>query len=105
MPDYEGMLDAIYDGLGIPAQIDGVDVTVKNATSDAVLDFGNGIQFGTIKPLYLVRGSELAANDIERDALKGATFSVNGSDWTIISTHPKPKPSGLGEFYLVVQPA
>src|ERR1700761_7600061 len=96
MPDYAGMLDALYDSLGIPATVDAsgtVDLTIIDKTEGVVIDstIANA-HFGTSKPAACVRVSELDANSIAREDLKGLTLSFAGNDWKIVSTQPKPKP-------------
>lgn len=103
MPDYAGMLDAIYDALGVDATIGSVGLTVIDKTEGVMLESGNGLQFATAKPAACVRVSELQVNEIAREALKGATLTFNGNAWKIVQTQPKPKPGTPGELYLILQ--
>lgn len=109
MPDYSAFLDAIYDGLGIPACLDAaipIALTIIDKTEGVVIDstIANA-HFGASKPAACVRVSELDANSIARDDLKGLTLSFGGDDWKIVSTQPKPKPGTKGELYLILQNA
>lgn len=109
------MLDPIYARLGIPAQLTlgdtsgtQVDLTVKDKTQGLVLEGGNigAQQFGTVKPMVAVRVSELDANGVTRESLKGLLLSFKGKTWRIQSTDPKPvRGDGKGELLLILRTA
>ena len=114
MTDYESLLYApIYDthiGFGVAAQLDlgtvgQFTLTVLDDTQGIMLDEGNGLSIGTVKPAATVRMSELATNSLTRAALKQGSIGFNNGNWTIIATQPKPNPKGDGELYLILEKA
>jgi hypothetical protein len=111
--DYESLLYApIYDlntGFGVLANLDlgtsgQFTLTVLDDTQGIMLDEGNGLSIGTIKPAATVRISELAANSLTRASLKQGAISFNNGNWIIVATQPKPL-SGAGELYLILEKA
>lgn len=110
MIDFDGlMLAPIYDAFGVDAVIKTADgatitLTVKDDTAGVMLESQNGgFQTATSKPAACVRQSVLTENGLTRKSLSGATITFNGNDWKIVSTQPKPVPSGPGELYLILQ--
>lgn len=113
--DFENLLlGPVYDVHGIEAELDlGTSgmftLTVLNRTEAATLDAGSGLaygmQFGTAKPLAIVRVSELTKNGLSRGQLEGGAISFNGGSWTILSTAPKPIANGSGEVILTLEQA
>ena len=106
--DWDEFLDDIYERRGIAASLDlgtagTFDRTVINKTEGVLLEAGHGLSFATSKPAVCVRGSELNAKSIARAALDNASITFNSQTWKIVATQPKPKPSGAGELYLILQ--
>lgn len=109
--DFDTMMnDVIYDTqrLGVPAVLDfgsdgSVDVTVIDKSEGVMLE-GQGGQslFAAAKPAACIRVSELDANSIARESLKGATLAFKGKTWRIQSTEPKPS-GAKGELYLILR--
>lgn len=108
MIDFAGLLlDPIYDALGVCATLyasSTVTLTVLDKTEGVLLESANSpIGLATSKPAATVRLSELAANSLTRETIKGRLITFNGFTWVIKATQPKPVPSGPGELYLILQ--
>jgi hypothetical protein len=58
----------------------------------------------TLRPAAAVRLSDLAANDLEPDDLKGGTITLRDRGWRIKGWVPKPSDGeGTGEVYLLLE--
>ena len=103
IPDIQALLfNPAYSALGVPANINGVDVTViDHTTGIAVADRMN---VETIRPVCYVRTSELSANSLAVADLLEGELIVNGETWRIKSTRLRPSPTGeyLGEVMLIL---
>lgn len=105
------LLDPIYalDVFGVAAVLrtsygQDINLTVLDKTEGVMLESQHGGQlFGAAKIAACVRVTELDANSVARDSLKGATLTFKGQTWRIVATQPKPKPGGKGELYLILQ--
>jgi hypothetical protein len=111
MIDFDATLYAsTYATFGVAATLDlgtsgSFTLTVIDKTAGVMLETGNNLSFGTTKPAALLRMSELAANSLTRDMLKGGAINFNGNNWTVTASQPKPNSSGAGELYLILEQA
>jgi hypothetical protein len=106
--DIDGLLlDPIYNSdLGIEAVLDlgtagTVTLTVLDKTDGVLLESANSpMVMASSKPAACVRVSELQANSLTRETIKGLPISFSGGTWTIRATQPKSKGR---ELYLILQ--
>lgn len=103
------LLDPIYDRIGVPATLDmgtaggEIPLTVIDKRQGVLLESANNpLQVATSKPAACVRLSELAANSLTRETLRGLRIAFSGGSWIIKATQPKPK-GATGELYLILQ--
>jgi hypothetical protein len=106
--DIDGLLlDPIYNSdLGIEATLDlgtagTVTLTVLDKTDGVLLESTNNpLKFATSTPAACVRVSELEANNLTRETIKGLPITFSGGTWKIILSEPKAKGR---ELYLILQ--
>jgi hypothetical protein len=108
MIDFSSLLYApLYDHFGTDAKI---TTPSTEAYDIRAIDFTAGVELGdgagllSIRPVAVVRVSDLDCSGIARKDLDGATIEINGKSWIIKATMPKPSPTGedTGELYLVL---
>jgi hypothetical protein len=111
MIDYAALLfDPAYAIFGVDAVLTladtaGTAVPVTVIDKTAGLPLGPNVEIGTIIPGAMLRAADLAAHNVDRDALDEASIAFNGKSWRIASSYPKPVPSGEanGEIVLVLE--
>lgn len=108
MVDWSAHYDAIYSALGVVATLTlAVDDSSYSLTA---LDKTGGIQVGddasvaSVKPAAVVRMYELAEQGVSRSQLGDSRLTINGVEWIIKSTLPRPAPTGeaAGELFLIL---
>ena len=105
--DYSALLyDPVYAGLGVPATLNGVALTVIDDTRRKA-QASAGVEVRSVGPGVFARIPELTAKGIARGAYKGSTLTFNGRDWTVRSYEVTGSPNGedLGEVrFLLMEP-
>ena len=82
IPDIQALLfNPIYSELGVPANINGVDVTVIDHTTG--INVTDRMSVETIRPVCYVRTSELSANSLAVADLLGFLFVLVGIFWVV----------------------
>lgn len=79
-----------------------LSVRVIDKTNPAAINF-KGVDVLDIKPAAMVRATDLA--DIELSALRDASITFSGKDWTVRSHEIVPAPTGerKGEIRLILE--
>ncbi len=94
----------------------GETVTLRNTRTGAsfslrMIDNTRGVEVGdgmvtlaTVEPAAMVRKSDLTAQELRASDLIGTCFTLNGSNWRVQSTQPKPTVHGAeyGEMVLLL---
>ena len=106
MVDWAAHYDAIYAAIGVPCVLSvgsaSHDLTAIDKT--AGVSFEEGINVHSLKPGVCVRTTELTAKSVNREDLKDATLVLNGATWRVISSFPRPAPTGeaQGEVLMIL---
>lgn len=109
--DYSALLyDPVYAEIGVPATLNGVDITVIDQTrpksSTAPTDSG-GIDVRSVRPGAYARMQELIAQGIARSDYEGSVLTFNGRTWTVrnheLTGNPKGEDFGEVLFLLMGQ--
>ncbi len=103
------MLDPIYTAFGVPATIiplatGAAPVTVTAIDKTGGVEVGNAAmtEVSTIRPAAIVRFAELATASLDRTDLRRAALTMNGKNWRIESSTPKPTPNGESDGELML---
>ena len=96
--DYSALLyDPVYGIIGVPATLNGVEITVIDGTrrksSTTPTDSG-GVDVRSVGPSAYARVQELIAKGIARDDYDGSTLTFNGRDWTVRNHDVTGSPNG-----------
>lgn len=101
--DYSAVLyDPVYAALGVPATLNGIDVTVIDDTRAKTQTTGTpsgNIDIRSVGPGAFARIPELIAKGIARADYKDSVLTFNGRTWTVRSYELTGSPNGedLGE--------
>ena len=94
MIDYSADLyDPVFAGLGVPATMDGIALTVIDDTRPKS-NIDGTMEVRTIGPGAFVRVPELTKKGITRDDYQGATMTFNGRTWIVRSHELCGSPNG-----------
>ena len=102
--DYSVLLyNPVYAELGVPATLNGVELTVIDGTR-AKAQTSHNIDVRSVGPSAFARIPELTAKGITRNAYKGAALAFNGRTWTVRSYELRGSPNGedLGEVHFLL---
>lgn len=113
MIDYQATLyDPIYAAIGVdatltPAVGDPVVIVVIDKSAGVEIPTKADSEMQTMLPAAIVRMVEITAAGLSRAAVKDAALLMNGKNWVVDSSLPKPSPAGEldGELYLILSEA
>ncbi len=96
---YRSMLDRLYETASVPIQLtsgkDESRITLQAIDRTIGIEVKErGLDIASVRPVIAVRSSELTAQGIEPQDLIGGIFALNGVNWRIQASVPKPGPFG-----------
>jgi hypothetical protein len=96
------LLEPLYRAFGVGAQLElGAELyqlRVIDQTAGVAVEWREGDgALQTLKPAASVRASELAANGLAAEALRGGTITINGRDWLVHATQSRPTHNGAAD--------
>jgi hypothetical protein len=116
MIDYGVLLyDPVYAEIGVPATLNGIDLTViddtrpnvttTNVGGDWMATAGSNLDARSVGPGAFARIPELAGKGIERGDYVGASLTFNGRSWIVRSYELRGSPNGedLGEVRFLLK--
>ena len=95
MIDYSAVLyDPVYAEIGVPATLNGVDITVIDDTRPKIQSGAGGVETRGVGPGAFARIPELDARGITRTDYEGAALTFNGRSWVVRSHDLIGSPNG-----------
>jgi hypothetical protein len=105
----ERLLSRLYGTFSVPMTFlsphDGSPLSLQVIDRTAGIEVAEQKNFvPTVNPVAAVRASDLAAVAIPANDMEGVAVSINGVNWRVKTTMPKPGPAGAieGEIYLIL---
>jgi hypothetical protein len=98
------LYDPVYSLLGVPATLNGIDLTVIDDTRPKS-GVSSNVEVHSVGPGAFVRIPELTAKGIARDDYVDAVLTFNGRTWIVRSYELRGSPNGedLGEVRFLLK--